>query len=216
MVQRTYGQYCGLARALELVGERWALMVVRDLLVEPKRFTDLHRGLPGIPTNILTARLKELEAAGVVQRRVLPRPAGSVVYELTAFGYELDEAVKHLARWGAKALGPGEPGEIVTPDSLIMALRTTFQEKAARNVRAGYELRAGEIVIHAKVSNGKLHVGEGPLADADMTIEAGPGMRALMAHEVTPKEAIRSGSIHVKGRTEYLERFADLFQIGPL
>ncbi|HEX8861639.1 MAG TPA: helix-turn-helix domain-containing protein, partial [Actinomycetes bacterium] len=83
MSRRTYGQYCGLAHAMELVGERWALLVIRDLLPGPKRFTDLRNGLPRIPTNILSARLKELEASGVVQRRLLPRPQGSVVYELT-------------------------------------------------------------------------------------------------------------------------------------
>src|SRR5437764_13643685 len=98
---RTYGQFCGLARALELVGERWAMLIVRDLLVGPRRFTDLSRGLPRIPTNILSERLKELEDAGVVHRRVLPRPIGSVVYELTAYGADLEDAVKLLGRWGA-------------------------------------------------------------------------------------------------------------------
>ncbi len=88
MKARVYGQYCGFSRALEVVGERWALLVVRDLLVGPKRFTDLLRGLAGIPTNVLTARLKELEHAGIVRRRVLPRPARAVVYELTEYGLE--------------------------------------------------------------------------------------------------------------------------------
>src|SRR4030088_766323 len=102
---RPYGQYCGFARALEVVGERWALLIVRDLLIGPKRFTDLLRGLPGIPSNVLTARLKELEDAGVVRRRVLARPARAVVYELTEYGLELDAAVVELGRWGAKNLG---------------------------------------------------------------------------------------------------------------
>src|SRR5215470_4843058 len=105
MATRTYGQYCGFARALEVVGERWAMLVIRDLLVSPKRFTDLHNGLPGIPTNVLTARLKELEQAGVIQRRVLPRPTGSVIYELTEYGAELENVVVQLGRWGAKSLG---------------------------------------------------------------------------------------------------------------
>ena len=91
MANRAYGQYCGLARAVEILGERWGLLIVRDLLIEPKRFTDLQRGLPGIPSNVLTSRLKELEAANVVTRRVLPRPAGSIVYELTDYGRELED-----------------------------------------------------------------------------------------------------------------------------
>ena len=192
------------------------MLVIRDLLVGPKRFTDLFRGLPGIPTNILTARLKELESAGVIERKVLPRPSSAIVYELTTYGRELEQTVVHLSRWGAKALGEVNPGEVVTPESLIMALRTTFQEKPARDVRANYELHAGDVVIHARVNNGKLQVAEGPLEDADLAIEAGPGMRALMAREISPKEALANGSVRVRGNPKFLERFADVFQIGPL
>src|SRR5438105_14626994 len=101
---RTYGQFCGLARALELVGERWALLIVRDLLVGPKRFTDLRRGLPRIPTNVLSTRLKELEHNGIVRRRLLPRPASGVVYELTEHGRELEDIVLRLGLWGAATL----------------------------------------------------------------------------------------------------------------
>ena len=136
MSSRTYGQFCGFARALEVVGERWALLILRDLLVEPKRFTDLHCGLPGIPTNVLTARLKELEAAGVVRRHVLPRPQGSVVYELTDYGAELEPVILELGRWGAKALDAPRHGEIITVESLIMAMRTTFRARNARGLRA--------------------------------------------------------------------------------
>ncbi|MFN2460621.1 MAG: winged helix-turn-helix transcriptional regulator, partial [Candidatus Velthaea sp.] len=126
MKARGYGQYCGFARALEVVGERWTLLIVRDLLVEPKRFTDLLRGLPGIPSNILTARLKELEHGGIVRRRLLPRPARGVVYELTEYGRELEPVVIELGRWGAKNLGDPRLDETVTADSLVTALRTTF------------------------------------------------------------------------------------------
>src|SRR5215207_4227883 len=112
MTKRAYGQFCGLARALEIVGERWALLIVRDLIVGPKRFTDLQRGLPRIPTSVLAARLKELEAFGAIRRRVLPRPAGSVVYELTEYGAALEDSVLSLGRWGARALGEPQPGEI--------------------------------------------------------------------------------------------------------
>src|SRR2546423_6072869 len=109
VTSRRYGQFCGLARALELVGERWALLIVRDLLVGARRFTDLRQGLPRIPTNVLADRLKELEQAGIVRRRVLPRPAASVVYELTAYGSELDEVVLRLGLWGAQSLGEPRP-----------------------------------------------------------------------------------------------------------
>lgn len=216
MSNRVYGQYCGFARALEAVGERWALLVVRDLLVGPKRFTDLHRGLAGIPTNILTARLKELEQAGIVRRRVLPRPAGSIVYELTEYGAELEDVVVSLGRWGAKALAEPRPGETITVDSLVTALRTTFQPAAARRLRASYELRFGEIVINARIANGKLKVAEGPLPEADLIIEAGPAIKAIMTGEMTPAQAIKNGSVRIKGNAALLSRFAETFKIEPM
>lgn len=213
---RAYGQYCGFARALEVVGERWALLVVRDLLVAPKRFTDLLRGLPGIPSNVLTARLKELESAGVVRRRLLARPARGVVYELTEYGLELEAVVVELGRWGAKALGDPRLGETITVDSLITALRTTFHSDAARGLRAGYELRVGELVLHARVEDGRVKVAEGALPGADLVMEAGPGIRALMAGEITPSDAIANGTVHVTGDPELLARFAEIFRIDPM
>lgn len=213
---RTYGQYCGFARALEAVGERWALLVVRDLLVGPKRFTDLLRGLPGIPSNILTARLKELEHAGIVRRRLLPRPARAVVYELTEYGLELEAVVVELGRWGAKNLGDPRPDEKVTVDSLVTALRTTFHPEASRGFRAGYELRVGEIVLHARVDDGRIEVAAGALPGADLTIDAGPGIRALMAGELSPAAAIENGTVHLRGKPQLLARFAEIFRIEPM
>ena len=213
---RAYGQYCGFARALEVVGERWALLIVRDLLVGAKRFTDLLRGLPGIPSNVLTARLKELEHAGLVRRRVLARPSRAVVYELTAYGLELDPVVTELGRWGAKNLGGPRPDETITLDSLITALRTTFHPVAARRFRAGFELRVGEVVLHARVDNGRVTVAEGALPGADLAIDAGPGIRALMAGELSPAAAIENGTVHLTGNPELLARFAEIFRIEPM
>src|SRR5216683_7345222 len=106
---RSYGQFCGFSYALELVGERWALLVVRDLVLGPKRFTELRRGLPRIPTNILSARLRELEDSGIVRRRILPRPATGVVYELTEYGQDLEDIVLRLGLWGARSLRDPRP-----------------------------------------------------------------------------------------------------------
>lgn len=213
MSLRTYGQYCGFARALEIVGERWGLLIVRDLLVGPKRFTDLHLGLPGIPTNVLAARLKELEQASVIRRKLAPRPAGSVIYELTEYGQELKDTVVALGRWGAKSLGEPQPGETATADSLIMALRTTFRSQAARGVHASYELRFGPLVIHARIKNGALETGCGPLSDADLTIETGPAIKALMAGEVSSAEALAKKIVRIKGNRKLLDRFAEVFRI---
>jgi DNA-binding HxlR family transcriptional regulator len=212
---RSYGQFCGFARALELVGERWALLVIRDLLLGPKRFTDLRRGLPRIPTNILSARLKELEDGAVVRRRILPRPATGVVYELTQYGQELEDIVLRLGLWGARSLGEPRPEEIVTTDSLILALRATFLPEAARELRAGYQLNLGEVVVHARIEHGTLQTGEGPLAEADLIIETGPPIRALLAGELSPGEAIESGSVRLTGDPGLLTRFVEVFSIPP-
>ncbi|MGH3747102.1 MAG: winged helix-turn-helix transcriptional regulator, partial [Micromonosporaceae bacterium] len=114
MAGRDYGQFCGLARALDLVGERWALLIIRDLVQGPKRYTDLRKGLARIPTNVLSTRLKTLEAGGVVRRRRLPRPAAVMVYELTAYGSELEDVIMRLGLWGARLLGEPRPGEVIT------------------------------------------------------------------------------------------------------
>jgi DNA-binding HxlR family transcriptional regulator len=200
---------------MELVGERWALLVVRDLVLGPKRFTDLRRGLPRIPTNILSARLKELEDAGVLRRRVLPRPAAGVVYELTRYGQELEDIVLRLGLWGARSLREPRPDDIVTTDSLILALRATFLPEAAGELRAGYQLNLGDIVVHARIDQGSLEVGEGPLAGADLIIETGPAIRALMAGELSPGEAVQSGSVRLTGDAYLLTRFVEAFHIPP-
>jgi DNA-binding HxlR family transcriptional regulator len=210
---RRYGQFCGFARALETVGERWALLIVRDLCVGPKRFTDLLRGLPGIPTNVLTARLGELTEDGVVQRRLTE--SGDVVYELTPYGRELEEIVVRLGRWGAKAMKGPRVGEVITVDSIRIALHSTFVPKAARGPATSFELRLGDIVVHARVAGGKLETGEGPLPNADAIFEVGPAMRDLMARALTPVEALTNGSVKlVRGKRAHLERFVELFEIG--
>jgi DNA-binding HxlR family transcriptional regulator len=216
MSSRAYGQYCGFARALEMVGERWAMLIVRDLLVGPKRFTDLHRGLPGIPTNVLTARLKELEQAGIIRRRVLPRPASSIIYELTAYGLELEDVVILLGRWGAKTLGEPRADEIITVDSLVIAMRSTFHPESARKLRASYEFRIGEIVFHVRVNGAKLEVAPGPLPGADLIVETGPAIKALMTGEMTPAQAMASGSVRLTGNALLLTRFAEIFRIEPM
>jgi DNA-binding HxlR family transcriptional regulator len=213
MPKRAYGQYCGLARALDMVGERWGFLIIRDLLVRPRRYTDLRHGLPRIPTNILSARLRELEDAGIVRRTVLPRPSGSVVYELTEYGSQLEDIVLQLGRWGAQKLGEPASDEIVTVESMIMAMRSTFRPEAAKGLSATYELRMGPIVLHMRIKKGKLDVGEGPLEGADAVIEAGPAIKAILAGEISPADALANGSVHLTGDPNLLNRFAEVFRI---
>jgi DNA-binding HxlR family transcriptional regulator len=222
MARRGYGQICGLSRALEIVGERWAMLVIRDLLLGPKRFTDLRQGLPRIPTNVLSARLKELEQAGVLQRRILPRPATAVVYELTPYGRELDDILMALGRWGARSMGPPEPDDIYTVDSLMMALRTSYKTNTSYRGNEGaqasadpvsYEVRVPGIVISLTVQDGELGMSGGPRPDPDLVIEGDDGFAALLTGTVSPSEAIENGSLRVTGDPELLTDFANTFRI---
>ncbi|GIG66812.1 winged helix-turn-helix transcriptional regulator [Phytomonospora endophytica] len=215
MAKRAYGQFCGLAHALELVGERWALLIVRDLLVGPRRFSDLRRGLPKIPTNILSARLKELEANGIATRRVLPRPASAVVYELTEYGAELEPVVLTLGRWGARSMLHPGPEDIVTTDSMIVALRSTFRPELAAGPPLSFVVHLGPVTIHAKIAEGELDAGAGPLDDPDLTIVTGPVLRDIMAGAVAPAEAVDGGMVQLTGDPALLDRFAALFAIPP-
>jgi DNA-binding HxlR family transcriptional regulator/putative sterol carrier protein len=219
MTNRDYGQFCGLAHALEMVGERWALLIVRDLLVGPKRYSDLRRGLPRIPTNILAARLRKLEETGVVHRRVLPRPDGSVVYELTPYGRDLEEVVLTLGRWGARTMDEPGPDDIVTTDSLVMAMRSMFRGEAADGGRLGFELRFGgdpgteQVVVHALVAGGAAEIATGPLPDADLVIEISAAFTALMSGGLSPADAVAGGQVRLSGDPALLDRFVELFSI---
>jgi DNA-binding HxlR family transcriptional regulator len=217
MTSRTYGQYCGLARAAEVVGERWALLVIRDLLLGPKRFTDLRAGLPRIPSNILSARLKELEQRGVVERRLLPRPASAVVYELTPYGRELEPILHAFGGWGLKSLGEPHPDDIMNQDSLSLALQGAFQPTRARRQRAKYEVRVKETVVHAEVQDGALRVGFGPAEKADLTIETDLTIRALLSRQISAREALKRGKVRLRGNRALFERFVEIFELpgGP-
>lgn len=203
-----------MALALDVLGERWALMIVRDLLVAPQRFTDLRRELRGIPSNVLTSRLKELEDAGVVERRVLARPDTGVVYALTAEGRDLEDVVMALGRWGARRLVDPRDDDVITTSSMVMAMRTTFQPSAADGVRATYELRLGEIMLGLTIRGGELDVRPGPMPAADAHIVAGPDLRRLMTGEVEVAEAIAESIVSVEGDLAMLGLFARLFRIA--
>lgn len=211
MGRRTYGQYCGLGRALEIVGERWALLIVRDLIIGPKRFTDLRQGLPRIPTNVLSTRLRELEDAGVIHRRVLPRPANAVVYELTDYGRELDDILLRLGRWGTLTLGEPEPDDIVTVDSLIMAVRSTFRPDIARGPDVSYELHADDVIINIRIVDGELTVEPGELPGADLVIRTSPAAQKLLTRDVSTDAALADGSLWITGDPALLTRFVEIF-----
>ncbi|MEX5717391.1 winged helix-turn-helix transcriptional regulator [Geodermatophilus maliterrae] len=214
-VTRSYGQFCGLARALEIIGERWAMLVVRDLILGPKRFPELQATLPRIPASLLAARLNELEQSGVVRRRVLGDLDAAVVYELTEYGNELDHIVLSLGLWGARSLNYPGPGDVFTLDAAVLSMYTTFRPEAAAGVQIVYQLNHVEdMVVHAVVDDGALKVDTGPHDAPDLVITPhGPGLLDLLNGRSSAAEAIAAGSVEVEGRAEDLELFTELFHI---
>ncbi|HYP48998.1 MAG TPA: winged helix-turn-helix transcriptional regulator [Thermoleophilaceae bacterium] len=213
MSPRTYGDACGIPRALDRIGERWALMIVRELLLGPKRFTDLRTGLPHASPNVLSQRLRELEAFGVVQRRTLPPPAASRIYELTEWGQELEPVLSALGRWGARA--PLSPPEVtMSLDSHLLSLRTLFDPALAEGFTATLELRLGEHRFSAAVSDGKLEITRGAAPEPDATIASDPATMLAVAHGRTEfSEARRAGDLVGEGDAGVAERFTGLFTL---
>ncbi len=211
MKRRDYAQYCGLARALELVGERWALLIVRDLTIRPRRYTDLQEGLRGIPTNVLSTRLKELEAAGIVERQVAPAPQRGVVYTLTEVGHGLEPSLIALGRWGASQLGEPQPGYVVTPDGAVLNLRAAFQPAEAAGVTASWEIRLGETVLHAVLTDGKLTSGLGPApGGADLVMTPRFTADELPAYRSFVRAA-KEGRVDLDGPPALFDTFLRLF-----
>jgi DNA-binding HxlR family transcriptional regulator len=210
---RTYDDGCAAAHALDLVGERWALLVVRELLLGPKRFTDLRAGLPGVSPNVLAQRLRELEGAGVVRRRRLPPPAASRVYELTDWGMELEPVIISLGRWGARS--PSLPREAALGiDSLILSFRTMFDPRAADGLKASYELRLGEDRFHAVVDGGRFGIARWDDAQPDAIIETNPVTLAALVYDgLGIDEALRSGDLNIEGSKQAVECFLGLFSL---
>jgi len=210
MTSRSYDQFCGIARALDLVGERWALLVIRDLILGPKRFTDLRRGLPGIGTNVLAARLEELGRAGVVARRTLPPPAASAVYELTDYGRALEGPLLALGRWGASSMGQRQPEQALRSEWLGVALKAFFRPEAAADLVAEIELRFDDGTLLARLDHGTLVVVPGSPNGADLvlTTEVETLIAYLAGADVPPV------ALAPQGDTALLEQLPRIFAFG--
>ncbi len=207
MTERSYRQYCPIANALDLVGDRWALLVVRDLFLGPKRFTDLRVGLPGIGTNVLTDRLKGLERAGVIRRHVLPPPAASTVYELTSYGRELEEPMVALARWGEGSLGTRRAERSVSAESVMLALRAAFAPVAQAGTSGFYEARFDEPsfgrAFGVRIGAGAIEVTREPpvAADARVRIDV-ETLYAVANGRESWRRAAERGAVRVDGDAE--------------
>jgi DNA-binding HxlR family transcriptional regulator len=213
---RTYEDSCGVAHGLELIGERWALLVVRELMLGAKRFGDLKADLPGISANVLTHRLVELERAGLLTRRKLPKPAAVWVYELTDWARELEPVMQQLGRWAAR--DPHHRKDLhfgVT--SLILSLRTNFDPALADAFNTTIALRANDESFTARVARRKLTITPGEPDAPDATISGDPRMFASVIYGGRPfADAVASGDLEVTGEGEAAERFLSLYTLPPV
>jgi DNA-binding HxlR family transcriptional regulator len=213
---KRFDQYCPIAHALSLVGERWALLIVRELLRGPKRYTDLAAGLPGIGTNVLATRLRELEEAGLVAKRKLPPPAASTVYELTEYGAGLEEVLHSVARWGARSLGLPRHDEDLPPDWGMNAFRALFYPEQARGLTAVWAIRVDEAAFTVRLDGGCLGTEMGAAADADASLAT--DMRTfyeLASGDLPPADALAAGRLRVDGDADAAERFFEVFSFAP-
>jgi DNA-binding HxlR family transcriptional regulator len=204
MADRSYDDPCGIARALNLIGERWALLVVRELMFGPKRFTDLKAGLPTASQNVLSHRLRELEECGVITRRQLGPPVGASAYSLTPRGYALRPVIMELARWGCHA--PTDSTAHLSVAALMFALLTTFSPERAGDLTATIELRVSREHFRARIAGGILDItpGSADNPDAVLTTEAGP-LRGMVFAGHAPSES------NVLGDQGLVQRFLGLF-----
>jgi DNA-binding HxlR family transcriptional regulator len=213
---KRFEQYCPIAHAMSLVGERWALLVVRELLKGPRRYTDLAGGLPGIGTNVLATRLRELEAAGVIGRRKLPPPAASTVYELTDYGAELEEVLHAMARWGARSLGLPRPDDELDPDWGLNAFPALLYPERAREVTARYVVRIGDEAYTVGLDDGCLHAAPGAASepDADLAMDFATFYELATAN-LAAADAIEDERLRVEGDRDAAIRFFELFSAAP-
>jgi DNA-binding HxlR family transcriptional regulator len=209
MTNRSYNQYCGLAYALDIVGERWTLLIVRELIVGPRRFKDLLEGLPSISTNLLSERLKHLELQGLIRRRILPPPAGSTVYELTALGQALEATLLELGRWGSQFAPPSPEGATVLHvGSYALTLKTFFRPEQAQGLNETYELHMDNEVLQVQIAGGEIHVRQGEARQANAVFHTDmPTYLALLGGQIQPHEACAKGLLRIEGDQGALSRF---------
>ena len=208
----SYEQYCALARALDVVGSRWTLLIVRELRPGPRRFTDLLEGLPGISRKLLTERLRELERDGVITRTELPPPAARTVYELTDDGLDLATAVMPLVTWGAKRMGARRSDDVFHPRWLAMAMVSLADREAAAGVHDVYQYVVGEHSFHFVVDDGEIDVRDGVADDPSVVVTTDEAAMADMAFgNVTPAQAARAGALSITGDQPARTRLRKIF-----
>ena len=202
-----------MSHALDLIGERWAMHVVRELMLGPKRYSDLKADLPGISTNMLSDRLNELERTGLLRRRRLPPPAASWVYELTPYGADLEPIITVLGRWGARSPGH-RPDLPLSVTSFVLSLRTNVDAARTAGLTASYALRVGDVDLHARLVRGHFTVEPGAPATPDATLAGAPeALAGLIYGGRDLDDAVRSGDVAVTGDENAARSLLTLFTL---
>ncbi|HEX2134634.1 MAG TPA: winged helix-turn-helix transcriptional regulator [Microvirga sp.] len=213
--RRRYEDACAAAHALDLVGDRWALLVMRELIWGPRRFGDLRASLPGISAKVLAQRLEELEHAGVLVRRRLPPPAPAQVYELTAWGYESEPIFQALGRWAARSPAH-DPTLPFSAASLLLSLRTMLDPERAAGLEARIGLRVGDETFIAHLADGRIEIARGPLHGADVTFTGSAPALAGALYGGQPLKALEAaGALRIEGDRALAKRFVTLFPLPP-
>ena len=218
MEKRSYRQFCAIARALDLVGERWTLLLIRELLAGPRRFSDLLEGLPGIGTNLLTTRLRELQAAGAIARSMLPPPASSAVYSLTPRGLRLRSVVMNLGAWGNELLSVPSATETMRPWWSLLLLNGRFYRGTANvppDLKESYELQCDGEIWHVAIDAGKLSMGQGAARDPAFTVKVdGESLASVIAGTTSFNKAVDRGKVAIVGDMKALKRAAKIFDLS--
>ncbi len=213
--RRSYDDACGAAHALDLVGERWALLVMRELMLGPKRFSDLRADLPGISANVLTQRLEGLEAAGVLVRRKLPPPAAAHVYELTSWGYESEPIFQALGRWAVRS-PRHDPTLPLSAVSLFLSFRTMIDPARARGLNARIGFRIGAETYLARLSKGRIEIARSGVDKADVVFTGTAPAIAAAVYGGQPLNRLEAeGTLSVEGDRTLAKRFVTLFPLPP-
>lgn len=213
--RRHYEDACAAAHALDLVGERWALLVMRELMLGPKRFSDLRESLPGISANVLTQRLDGLEAAGILVRRKLPPPSGAQVYELTEWGYESEPIFQALGRWAARS-PTHDPTLPFSATSFFLSLRTMLDAERAKGISARIGFHIGEETFLARLADGRIEIARGAPEGADVIFTGTPPVLAGAIYGGQPLKALESaGALKVEGDHALAQTFVGLFPLPP-
>ena len=212
MPDHRYQQYCALARALDVAGDRWTLLIVRELVPGPRRFTDLLEGLPGVSRNLLTGRLRGLERDGIVTRRELPPPAARLVYELTADGRNLADAMVPLIRWGAGRLGDRGPDESFRARWSAVGMVGLADREAAKGVRETYQFVVGDSAFHFTVDDGLIEVHDGHAAEPAVVVTTDEKTYAdVAAGKITASAVASAGALTFSGNARAVKRLREIF-----